>query len=90
LCEQSGLGSRQGVEKMAEKELMAIEPVPEQRVDPLLYRLVVGALAGGLLAVVVGGLVLAGLGRDVPAALYAIGAACGGSLGGLLAPSPVK
>jgi hypothetical protein len=73
-----------------DEQLRAVEPVPEQRVDPLLYRLVVGALSFGMMAVVVGGLVLAGLGKEVPGSLIAIGAACGGSLGGLLAPSPAK
>lgn len=72
------------------EQARSVEPVPEQRVDPLLYRLVVGALAGGMLLIVVGGLVLTALGQDVPGSLVAIGAACGGSLGGLLAPSPVK
>ena len=67
-----------------------IEQPPEQRTDPLLYRMVVGALAGALLLTVAGGLVLAGLGVDVPGALIALGAASGGALGGLLAPSPVK
>lgn len=66
----------------------SVEPVPEQRVDPLLYRMVVGALAGALLLTVLGGLILAGLGRELSAALVAIGAGCMGALGGLLAPSP--
>lgn len=66
----------------------SIEPVPAQQVDPLLYRMVVGSLAAGLLGIVIGGLVLAALGTEIPSALIAIGAACGGSLGGLLAPSP--
>jgi hypothetical protein len=69
-------------------ELKAVEPVPEQRVDPLLYRMVVGALALALLLTVLGGLILAGLGVEVPPAIIAVGAAAGGALGGLLAPSP--
>jgi hypothetical protein len=66
----------------------AVEQPPEQRTDPLLYRMVVGALAAALLLTVAGGLVLAGLGVDVPGALIALGAASGGALGGLLAPAP--
>ena len=71
-------------------ELHAIDAVPSQQADPLLYRMVVGALAAALILTVVGGLVLAGMRIDVPGALIALGAASGGALGGLLAPSPVK
>jgi hypothetical protein len=71
-------------------EKQAIEPAPGQQVDPLLYRMIVGALGLALLGMVFGGLVLAGLGREVPSALIALGAASGGALGGLLAPSPAK
>lgn len=71
-------------------ELHAIDAVPSQQVDPLLYRMVVGALASGLILTVIGGLVLAGMQIDVPGELIAIGAGCMGALGGLLAPSPVK
>ncbi len=67
----------------------AVEPAPTQQIDPLLYRVVVGALGAALLLVVIGGLILTGLGREVPGALIALGAASGGALGGLLAPSPV-
>ena len=65
-----------------------VEPVPSQSVDPLLYRMVVGALALALLFTILGGLILAALGVEVSAAIIAIGAASGGALGGLLAPSP--
>jgi hypothetical protein len=75
---------------MAEIELRAVEPAPTQQVDPLLYRLVVGALAAALLLTVIGGFVLAAMGIDVPGALIALGAAAGGALGGLLAPSPAQ
>lgn len=67
-----------------------VEPVPAQQVDPFLYRMVVGALALGLLFTVLGGLALAALGIEVSAALVAIGAGCMGALGGLLAPSPAR
>jgi hypothetical protein len=75
---------------MADIQLQAVEPPPAQQVDPLLYRLVVGALAAALLLTVVGGFVLAGLGIEVPGALIAIGAGCMGALGALLAPSPAQ
>ena len=68
----------------------AVEPVPTQQTDPLLYRIVVGALAAALLLTIVGGLILSALGIEVSAALIALGAAAGGALGGLLAPSPAK
>jgi hypothetical protein len=75
---------------MSEITPQAVEPVPPQTVDPLLYRLVVGALAAALLLTVIGGFVLAALKIDVPGALIALGAAAGGALGGLLAPSPAQ
>lgn len=71
-----------------EVTLRAVEPPPAQAVDPLLYRMVVGALGLALLLMVAGGLVLSGLGREIPDGLIALGAASGGALGGLLAPSP--
>jgi len=71
-------------------QLHAVDAVPSQQTDPLLYRMVVGALAAALILTVVGGLVLAGMKIDVPGALIALGAASGGALGGLLAPSPVR
>ncbi len=71
-----------------EVKVKAVEPAPAQQVDPLLYRMVVGALAAALILTVVGGLVLAGMRIEVPGALIALGAASGGALGGLLAPSP--
>lgn len=71
-------------------ETREVEPPPAQRVDPFLYRMVVLALALALVLMVLGGLVLAFFDKEVPAALIALGAASGGALGGLLAPSPVK
>ncbi len=75
---------------MSTSDLRGIEAPPEQRVDPLLYRMVVAALGLALLITLLGGLVLAGLGRAIPDGLIALGAASGGALGGLLAPSPAK
>jgi hypothetical protein len=73
---------------MDQVEVKAVEPAPAQQIDPLLYRMVVGALSAALILTVVGGLVLAGMRIEVPGALIALGAASGGALGGLLAPSP--
>ena len=73
---------------MSDIDVKSIEPVPSQVQDRLLYRLVVGALGLALLITLIGGLVLAGLGQAIPDGLIALGAASGGALGGLLAPSP--
>ena len=74
----------------ATTELRTVEPAPAQMTDPLLYRMVVAALGLALLLMVVGGLILSGFGREIPDGLIALGAASGGALGGLLAPSPQK
>lgn len=66
----------------------SVPPAPDQPSDPLLYRMVVGGLVLALLITLVGGLVLAGMGEPIPDGLIALGAAAGGALGGLLAPSP--
>ena len=74
----------------ADVVVKAVEPAPTQAQDPLLYRIVVSALAAALLLTIIGGLILSALGIEVSAALIALGAAAGGALGGLLAPSPAK
>lgn len=56
--------------------------------DFWIYRIVVGALALVALATVVGGIVLAGAGRELPGAVIALGSAAIGALAGLLAPAP--
>jgi len=63
-----------------------IEPIPSQRIDPLLYRIIVGALAFTLIASTIGGLVLAGMGIAVPDTIVALGAGSLGALGGTLVP----
>lgn len=67
-----------------------IEPMPSQQVDPLLFRLIVGALAIALLLVVVGALVLSGLGIEVSSAIIGIGSFCAGALGGTLTVTTAK
>lgn len=68
----------------------SVDPAPSQQTDPLLYRMVVAALGLALLLMVIGGLVLSAMGKPIPDGLIALGAASGGALGGLLAPSPAR
>ena len=75
---------------MADNEFRSVEPPPAQSTDPMLYRMVVGALGLALLLMVLGGLILSGLGQAIPDGLIALGAASGGALGGLLAPAPAQ
>ena len=65
-------------------EAREIEPMPSQQVDPLLYRMIVGALAAALLLVVIGALVLSALKIEVGSAIIGIGSFCAGALGGTL------
>lgn len=65
-------------------------PAPTSGQDPLLYRIVVCSLGAALLLMVLGGLVLSAMHVSIPDGLIALGAASGGALGGLLAPSPAR
>lgn len=67
-------------------KIQDIEPIPSQRIDPLLYRIIVGALAFTLIASAIGGLILAGMGIAVPDTIVALGAGSLGALGGTLVP----
>ena len=67
-----------------------VEPVPDQRVDPLLYRLLVGGLVAAILLVIVGAIALAWAGKVLPDGIIALGGAAVGGLVGLLVPSPVN
>jgi hypothetical protein len=59
--------------------------------DTWVYRLVIVILGATVLIVVLGGFIFAAtVGKDIPAALIAIGSAAVGALAGLLAPSPVS
>ena len=61
--------------------------------DPWIYRVVVCVLGLVVLAVVIGGLLLAIISptaKDVPQGILAIGSAAAGGLVGLLVPSPVN
>lgn len=69
---------------------MSAENVPQYSTDPWIYRMVVGVLGLVMLAVVIGGLLLAVLSpKDLPQGILAIGSAAAGGLVGLLVPSPV-
>lgn len=64
--------------------------VPQYTTDPWIYRMVVGVLGLAVLAVVIGGIILAiTSGKDVPQGILAIGSAAVGGLVGLLVPSPL-
>ena len=67
-----------------------VEPVPNQAVDPLLYRLLVGGLVAAILLVIVGAIALAWAGKVLPDGIVALGGAAVGGLVGLLVPSPAN
>ena len=70
---------------------MSTENVPQYSTDPWIYRVVVAVLGLVMLAVVIGGLLLAVLSvKDMPQGILAIGSAAAGGLVGLLVPSPVS
>lgn len=73
------------VNEYPQYQLSLPEPV---RKDVWIYRMVVGSLALVALVTVLGGIVLAFTGREIPAAVIALGSAAIGALAGLLAPSP--
>jgi hypothetical protein len=68
----------------------AVEPVPDQQTDPVLYRLLIAGLVAAVLITIAGIIALAVLQRPVPEGLVAIGSACAGGLVGLLVPAPTK
>ena len=71
------------------QKLAASGPVP----DTWVYRIVVLSLGLAVLITVVAAAILAGYGNEkikIPEGVIAIGAAAGGALAGLLAPSPIK
>ena len=65
-------------------------PLPTSNQDPDLYRIIIYFLGAVVLIMMLGGLVLAGLGKEVPAALIAIAAGAGGALGGALVGPAAK
>jgi hypothetical protein len=66
----------------------AIAPLPDPQPDPLLYRVIVFAVAAVAVLGIVGIITLAVMALPVPEALVAIGAAAVGYLGGVLSPTP--
>lgn len=69
---------------------MAVEPAPDQQVDPLLYRLLVGGLVAAIILVISGAIALAWVGKVLPEGVIALGGAAVGGLVGLLVPSPAN
>ncbi len=69
---------------------LAVEPVPEQRSDPLFYRILILGLVIGLLGIIGGAIALAFADKLLPDSVVALGGVCAGGLVGLMVPSPVK
>lgn len=67
-----------------------VTPLPDSNQDPDLYKVIIYFLGAAVMLMMVGGIVLAGLGKEVPAALIAIAAGAGGALGGALVGPTVK
>lgn len=67
------------------RELAATSPL---QTDVRIYRIVVVSLGMCLVAGMLGALILAFFGKEVPAEATALGSASVGALAGLLAPSP--
>ena len=68
-------------------DLPQMMPEPLEK-DPWVYRLVVGGLVVVAAGSTIGGLVLAGMGVEVPVSVVALGSAAIAGMVGLLAPSP--
>ena len=65
-------------------------PLPTSTQDSRLYMAIIGILGVTLVLAMLGGIVLAGLGKEIPAALIAIAAGAGGALGGALVGPSAK
>ena len=69
------------------KALMELTSVPY---EPLIYRWAVIVLGSLALIAIIGSIILALLGVDIPEVLVALGSAAVGALVGLFAPSPIN
>ncbi len=67
---------------------LSVEPPPDQKEDPILYRVLVWGLVGCVAGTIAAIFALAVLQRPIPEGMVAIGSACVGGLVGLLVPSP--
>jgi fatty acid desaturase len=67
-----------------------VTPLPDSQQDPDLYKIIIYFLGAAVMLMMVGGIVLAGMGKEVPAALIAIAAGAAGALGGALVGPTVK
>jgi hypothetical protein len=65
-------------------------PLPDSGSNPDLYRLIIYFLGATVLLMMVGGILLAAIGKEVPVALIAIAAGAGGALGGALVGPSAK
>jgi hypothetical protein len=79
------------LQKLAAQIAKDLPPHPKDT-DPVLYRIVVGALGISVIVTIIGSILLIGYREalDVPQILTAIGSASFGALAGLLAPTPVS
>ena len=67
-----------------------VAPVPDQATDPLIYRIVVVALASIGMLTLIGALVLAFFSRSMPEGALVLGSTAVGAMAGLLAPAPTR
>lgn len=67
-----------------------VTPLPDSHEDAKLYMLMIAILGVTLVLAMLGGIVLAGMDKEMPAALIAIAAGAGGALGGALVGPSVK
>lgn len=56
--------------------------------DPVIYRMIIGALGLTILVTVVGTIVLVAMGKNMDAGVLTLAGTCAGFMGGLLVPSP--
>ena len=79
-------------QKLKENPVAALQSVAASPLDTdvWIYRIVVISLGAAVLITLVAATVLAGYGKEFPEGVLAIGAAAGGALAGLLAPSPAR
>ena len=77
-----------GTLEAVSNEILQIPPVYFK--DKWLYRIAVGTLAFVVISIVVGAFVIAGMEKNVPEIIVAIGSAATGGIVALFAPSPLQ
>lgn len=68
-------------------EERVIEPMPEQKVDPLLYRIIIGGLVAALILIIIGTVILALQQAPLPDLLTMIAGVIVGALAGVVTVS---